>query len=91
MAVTTTPLGFQKPDGYELVRDGDNAISANAQKSQDLIAAAQGRIGVAEAKISAGAGGPGLSADPDNAGLYFFAGPTISPDPANPGFYLIGA
>lgn len=94
MAIDTTPLGFQKPDGNELARNGDNVIAANAQKAQDLLAAAQvadavlsGRLGVAEAAINAGAGGPGLSADPDHAGLYFFAGPTISPDPVTPGLY----
>jgi hypothetical protein len=105
VAIETTPLGFQKPDGNELARNGDNVISANAQKAQDLIAAAQtqitvkaaeaeaadselaARIGVAEAAINAGAGGPGLSADPDHAGLYFFAGPTIAPDPVTPGLY----
>lgn len=38
MAIETTPLGFQKPDGNELVRNGDNAISANAQRAQDLFA-----------------------------------------------------
>lgn len=94
MAVEITPLGFKKPDGNEAVRNGDNVIADNAQKAQELIAAAQateatlaGRIGVAEAAINAGAGGPGLSADPDNAGLYFFAGPTIAPDPVTPGLY----
>jgi hypothetical protein len=94
MGVTVTPLGFRKPDGNEPIRNGDNEIAANAQKAQDLIASAQateavlaGRIGVAEAKIDAGAGGPGLSADPDNAGLYFFAGPAFAPDPDNPGLF----
>lgn len=38
MAVVTTPLGFQKPDGNELVKDGDNVIRHNAQTAQDLIA-----------------------------------------------------
>ncbi|QWY79658.1 hypothetical protein PP637_gp28 [Arthrobacter phage Persistence] len=123
MAIELTPLGFQKPDGNELVRNGDNAIAANAQKSQDLIAAAQagaleisgrvdevetataeqqaqlaaaqaadlalaGRIGVAEAALNAGAGGPGLSADPDRPGLFYFAGPSISPDPVTPGLFI---
>lgn len=50
MAVEITPLGFQKPDGYELVRNGDNAISANAQKSEDLHTALQGRLGIVETK-----------------------------------------
>jgi len=52
MAVEITPLGFQKPDGYELVRNGDNAISANAAKSQELHASAQGRLGAIESKNS---------------------------------------
>lgn len=87
MAVEETPLGYKKPDGNELFKQGDNVIAHNAQKNQEHIAGLQGRIGVAEAMIAAGAGGPGLSADPDNPGLYYFAGPTITPDPANPGFY----
>ncbi|MEQ4566168.1 hypothetical protein [Paenarthrobacter sp. CAP02] len=32
-----TPLGFQKPSGAELVRNGDNVISANAQKADDIL------------------------------------------------------
>jgi hypothetical protein len=53
-----------------------------------LIADTRARIGIAEAKIDAGAGGVGLSADPDHPGLYYFAGPTIAPDPDNPGLFL---
>lgn len=87
MAVEVTPLGFKKPDGNELFRKGDNVISDNAQKAQDLHAATLGRIGVAEAKIDAGAGGVGLSEDPLSPGLYYFAGPTITADPINPGLY----
>ena len=94
MAITTTPRGFLKPDGNERFKDGDNVIAANAQKAEDLIAAGQAkddelaaRVGIAEAKIDAGAGGVGLSADPDHPGLYYFAGPTITPDPANPGLF----
>lgn len=37
MAITTTPLGFKKPDGNELVKGGDNVIADNAQKSEDYI------------------------------------------------------
>ncbi|WP_314325419.1 hypothetical protein [Paenarthrobacter ilicis] len=37
MAIEVTPLGFKKPDGNEMVRGGDNAISDNAQKADDLI------------------------------------------------------
>lgn len=44
MAVDVTPLGFQKPDGYELVRNGDNAIAANAQKAQDILATHDARL-----------------------------------------------
>lgn len=91
MAITTTPLGFKKPDGNELVKGGDNVIADNAQKSEEILAPALARIGLAEAALNAGAGGPGLSADPLNPGLYYFAGPTITPDPDQPGFYLIGA
>jgi len=94
MAITTTPRGFLKPDGNERVKDGENVIAANAQKAEDLIAAREaaeialsGRVGVAEAKIDAGAGGVGLSADPDRPGLYYFAGPTFAPDPAHPGLF----
>jgi len=93
----TTPLGFIKPAGSDLVRQGDNAIATNAQKSDEWIQAGQakdqelaGRIGVAEAKIDAGAGGVGLSEDPSSPGLYYFAGPTFAADPSNPGLYLIG-
>ncbi|UVK58421.1 hypothetical protein SEA_GLOBIWARMING_28 [Arthrobacter phage GlobiWarming] len=95
MAITPTPLGFKKPDGNELVRGGDNVISDNAQLADDLIQEVKGaaftladRVGVAEAALDAGAGGPGLSADPDRPGLYYFAGPTISPDPVTPGLFI---
>lgn len=87
MAVEPTPLGFLKPDGNERVKDGENVIAHNAQKAQDLIAASQARIGIAEAKVNAGAGGPGLSEDPDRPGLYYFAGPAFAADPAHPGLY----
>jgi hypothetical protein len=87
VAIEETPLGLLAPDGNERVKDGDNVIAHNARKTQDLIAANQAAIGIAEAKINAGAGGPGLSADPDRPGLYYFAGPTITPDAANPGLF----
>lgn len=38
MAVETTPLGFQVPDGNDPIRNGDNVIAANAERSQELIA-----------------------------------------------------
>jgi peptidoglycan/xylan/chitin deacetylase (PgdA/CDA1 family) len=44
MALTTTSLGLQKPDGTEMVKDGDNVIAANAQKADDLIVADRGRL-----------------------------------------------
>lgn len=94
MAIAETPRGLLKPDGNERVKDGDNVIATNAQKTDDLIAAREAaddklaaRVGIAEAKIDAGAGGVGLSADPDRPGLYYFAGPTIIPDPATPGLF----
>ena len=87
MAIEETSLGFRKPDGNERIKDGDNVIAHNAQRAHELIAANQAEIGIAKAKIDAGAGGVGLSADPDRPGLYYFAGPTIAPDPANPGLF----
>lgn len=50
MAVTNTPLGFQKPDGNELLRNGDNVITANAAKAEELHQDARGRLTVIEAK-----------------------------------------
>ena len=53
MAVETTPLGFQKPDGNEDVRNGDNVIAANAQKAEDRHQEDRGRLNLIEAKNSA--------------------------------------
>ena len=90
MAVTTTPLGFKKPDGNELARNGDNVIADNAQKAEELLANALGRIGQAEA--NQGGVTHGLTEDLTRPGTYFIATDSpIQPDPANPGFYLIGA
>lgn len=44
MAVVTTLLGFKKPDGFELFRNGDNVIADNAQKAEDLIQADRSRL-----------------------------------------------
>lgn len=97
MAVTTTPLGFKKPDGNELVRGGDNVIADNAQVAQDLLAAQQAqlaatqtRLGVAEANIQAGGGtGPGIVEDPLNPGTYFIADDSpLLEDPEYPGYYV---
>lgn len=86
----TTPLGFVKPSGSDLFKNGDNAISTNAQKDQVLHASHLGRLGAVEALVNSGAGGAGLSEDPLNPGFYYFAGPSFAADPADPGYYLIG-
>lgn len=52
MAVETTPLGFRKPDGKELVRNMDNEIAHNAQKAQDLITADRTRLTGVEGRAS---------------------------------------
>jgi hypothetical protein len=91
MGVTITPLGFRKPD-----RNGDNEIAANAQKAQEILAAAlsaqaalEGRVGQAEANIRGGLGdGPGLTEDPLNPGTYFMADTSpIQEDPTYTGLY----
>jgi len=90
MAIELTPLGFQKPDGNDLLRNGDNVIAANAAIAEDLLAKAFGRIGQAEANT--GGVTHGLLEDVTRPGTYFIASDSaIQPDPANPGFYLIGA
>jgi hypothetical protein len=58
MAIEVTPLGFQKPDGYELVREGDNVIATNAQKAEELLADSRGRL--VQLESAAGFGGTGL-------------------------------
>lgn len=50
MAITTTPLGFQKPDGNDPVRNGDNVIAANGAKAEELHQDARGRLTLIEAK-----------------------------------------
>jgi predicted RecA/RadA family phage recombinase len=50
MAIETTPLGFQKPDGTDPLNNGDNVISTNAQKAEDRIQEDRGRL----AKIESG-------------------------------------
>jgi len=96
VAIVTTPLGFKKPDGNELFRNGDNVIADNAQTAQDILAAhaaaaaaLAARVGQVEADVDAGSGtGLGLAADPDSPGLYFFSdGSPIEADPDNPGLY----
>ena len=92
MAIETTPLGFQKPDGTDPLRNGDDVIAANADTSETVISAALGRLGQAEANISAGmGGGPGITEDPYHPGTYFIAEHSVLyEDPANAGFYMIG-
>jgi lysophospholipase L1-like esterase len=50
MAIEITPLGFQKPDGNEAVRNGDNVIAANAQRAEDEHQTSRGRLGDIEVK-----------------------------------------
>lgn len=97
MAVATTTLDFKKPDSVtELVKQGADVISHNAQTADDLIRAAQeradalaARLGVAEANISRGSGdGLGIAEDPYNPGTYFIADTSpLTEDPGNPGLY----
>ena len=80
MAVEVTPLGFKKPDGNERVRDGDNVISDNAQKSQELLSAAQADINghairIASIESAVGVGGGLLMEDPSDPGFYIVGGP----------------
>ena len=49
MAIETTPLGFQKPDGNDPLRNGDNVIAANAGKAQALHSEARARLANLEA------------------------------------------
>ena len=44
MAIAITPLGFKKPDGNESIRNGNDVISDNAQKSQELLQEARANI-----------------------------------------------
>lgn len=88
MAIEITPLGFKKPDGNELVKQGDNIIADNAQRDQELHQNTRTRLGVTEARIAGIGTGPGLSPDPDNPGLYFLATEApITEDPTYPGLY----
>lgn len=63
MAIEVTPLGFQKPDGNEPIRNGDNIISANAQKANDLLTEA--RANIANLLVSAGFTGDPLALNDD--------------------------
>lgn len=91
MAITTTPLGFKKPDGRELVKNMDDVISTNAQKAQDLISSVRADIALLKANGGGGGGGSGFVEDPDNPGFYLVEASTVGlvEDPDNPGFYLV--
>lgn len=80
MAVDLTPLGFKKPDGNERVRDGDNVISDNAQKADDLISEDRVTISghavrIASIESAVGVGGGLLMEDPSDPGFYIVGGP----------------
>ena len=91
MAITPTPLGFQKPDGNEPVRGGDNVIAANAQKADDLIQSAQAAITANAAAAAATANS--LAARLGQAEANIQAGngdgPGLTEDPLNPGTYFM--
>jgi hypothetical protein len=74
MGVTTTPLGFKKPDGNELVRSGDNVIADNAQTAQDLLGPALPKIAALE-RAAFEAGSIPLIEDPEDPGFYILASP----------------
>lgn len=92
MAIETTPLGFKKPDGNEPIRGGDNVISHNAQKAQDLLADTRTRMVLAESALAeSGATGPALVEDPDDPGTYVYPATVVTEDPDDAGTFLIGA
>jgi len=49
MAIEETSLGFLKPDGNELLRNGDNVIAANAQTADNLLVNVDFRVSEIEA------------------------------------------
>jgi hypothetical protein len=72
MAVEVTPLGFKKPSGTELVRNGDNVIADNAQTAQDLLGDALPRLATIETAAFA-AGALVMIEDPADPGFYILA------------------
>jgi len=86
MAIVTTPLGLQKPDGGEAVRNGDNVLAANAQKVEDLIQADRGRLGTVESTTAA----QNIRLAAVEAAA-FVGGGLLMEDPTDPGFFLVGA
>ena len=69
----TTPLGFQKPSGSDLIRDGDNVIANNAQKSEDLLREA--RANIANLLSSAGFSGDPLPLNDSAVAQALMTGP----------------
>jgi len=59
VAIETTPLGFQKPDGNDLLRNGDNVISNNAQVADNLLVNVDFRVASIEALAT-----PPVATDP---------------------------
>lgn len=82
MAVEVTPLGFKKPDGNELFKKGDNVISDNAQKAQDLIQGLSNQIAAVSTPFNIGVdidgvpffqqGASGLTLQSDTDGVPYF-------------------
>lgn len=54
MAVTTTPLGFKKPDGNELARGGDEIIADNAQTAEDILSNISARLATIDTPFNVG-------------------------------------
>lgn len=76
MAIETTPLGYQLPDGDEPLRNGDDVISHNGRLSQELLAELRSRTANLE-------GAAGFSGDPldlnDSAVAQALSGGTETP------------
>jgi hypothetical protein len=72
VAIEVTPLGFKKPDGNELARNGDNVIADNAQKSQDLLGPALPKLAALE-RAAFDVGAIPLIEDPEDPGFYILA------------------
>lgn len=82
MPVTTTPLGFKKPDGNELVRGGDNVIADNAQVAEDRLQGLSRQIASVSTPFNIGfdidgvpffqTGASGLTLEADTDGVPYF-------------------
>jgi len=91
VAIELTPLGFQKPDGNEPLRGGDNVIAANAQKAQELIKAAQDLIAANAAAAAAADNSLATRLGQAEANMQAGNGdgPGLTEDPLNPGTYFM--